>query len=208
MTKDTTKELSKLGFGLDFLEVMKTPPLLEYQTWQFLQDRILVLNDEVHDGSIFDDFTMRIIQFIAEDDKANLSYDERKPIKIYINTHGGDVTSALGLVGTMETSRTPVHTIVQTKAFSAGSIILTAGHKRFASKRAIILLHEGETGVRGSASKSKDTMAFFDQLDEQIKELFIETTNITSELYEKNRNKEWYIFANEALELGLVDEII
>jgi ATP-dependent Clp protease protease subunit len=208
MTKDTMHELSKLGFGLDFLEIMKTPPLMEYQTWQFLQERILVLNDEVHDGSIFDDFTMRIIQFIAEDDKLNLKYSERKPIKIYINTHGGDLSTALGLVGTMETSRTPIHTIVQTKAYSAGSIILTAGHKRFASKRAMILLHEGTTGVMGSAGKSKDTMAFYERQDDKVKELFLETTEISEELYEKNRHKEWYLFAEEALELGIVDEII
>ena len=64
-------------------------------------------------------------------------------------------------------------------------------------------------GATNSASKMKDTMKFFDALDDRIKQFVLDNTKMTSEFYDEIYEKEYYIFGNkEGKDLGIIDYVI
>jgi ATP-dependent protease ClpP protease subunit len=89
-----------------------------------------------------------------------------------------------------------------------GALILISGHRRTIYKNATALLHDGNLQLANSSKKAKQTMAFYDALELRLKNFIVENTKITPELYDSKNDEEWYIFGDEALELGIVDEVI
>jgi ATP-dependent Clp protease protease subunit len=142
-----------------------------------------------------------------EDSQKNIPICERKPIKIYINSLGGSLTDGYGLVDIITMSETPVYTIGIATAYSAGALILVAGHKRFMYPKASFMLHEGSAFIGGDAGKVKDTMKFYDKQLEIGREFILKRSRITPELYDQKQANDWYFTADECLSLGIVDEI-
>jgi ATP-dependent Clp protease protease subunit len=192
----------------EFTSMKKSPAFLEFTHWKQLKDRVLVINDDVADYLI-DEIVMPIIQWNKEDEDLGLSVEERTPIKVYINSNGGDVDVCLGIIGAFNASKTPIHTIALGKAYSCGALILINGHKRFAYPTSSILIHEGTTGVMNSSSKTRDYVSFNERINnEVVKKFIINRTKISEELYDKNYRNEWYFLGKDALGLGVIDELI
>jgi ATP-dependent Clp protease protease subunit len=183
----------------------KLPPFDNYLTYQRYQNREIYLNDVVDDW-VIDDIVSAIYEYNSAD--TDIPVEERKVIKIYVNTNGGAIDSCMALLGAMRTSKTPIHTIVQGKAYSAGSLILLAGHHRVAYQESVILIHEGYMGFSNASSKARDYVEFTERQEEKIKQFILSKTKITSEQYDEKYRKEWYMLAEDALALGIVDEII
>jgi ATP-dependent Clp protease protease subunit len=186
-----------------FSQLQKTPPLDEYIAWKDWQNRILIINEPIDENSVYN-FILPILRWNKEDDEN----DVRKTITIYLNTPGGDVGVGLILAEVIKKSKTPVHVITVGEAASMGSIILMSGHKRIAYSFASILIHDGEVGMRGSRNKVKDNMKFYEEKYDQLKTFIIDHTKITEEKLEEMKDREWWITAEQALELGIIDEII
>lgn len=199
------KQLNDQEFFIDteFQTLKELTPLANYNQWKQHKERILVINSDINDYLV-DEIILPIIQWNIEDE----GKETREPIKIYINTDGGDIDVAMGIIGVIQASKTPVYTIVLGKAYSAGALILVAGHKRFGYKHSNILIHEGTTGVMNSTSKTEDFINFSKRQKNRIKKIFAENTKITPEMYDSKYREEWYMFSDEALELGILDEII
>lgn len=89
-----------------------------------------------------------------------------------------------------------------------GFVLGIAGHKRFASKHAKFLWHDGTSGALNSSAKVRDEIAFQSRNEERIREFVLSHTNIDPDLYDSKLRVEWYMFADEAKELGAVDYII
>ena len=89
-----------------------------------------------------------------------------------------------------------------------GFLIGLAGHKRYASKTAKFLMHDGTNFVINSGAKAQDQMEFNKRIEQRIKEYVLAQTKITSEMYDAQMRKEWYMFADEAKNLGVTDYII
>ena len=89
-----------------------------------------------------------------------------------------------------------------------GSILLMSGHVRRAYAFTNILIHDGSTMIAGSSNKVKDHMKFYEEKNEQVKKFILSNTRITAERYDEMSDREWWMTAEKALELGLVDEII
>lgn len=172
---------------------------------EHLKERKIVFNREV-DYSIIEEVILQIIKFNKED--KDIPVNKRKPILMYIASGGGCAISGFALLDVMKQSKTPIHTIDLCSSYSMASYILMAGHKRFALKHASVLLHDGGFGLQGSANKNKDTIEFYNRLDSNIKNFVIENTNIEEELYDSKIDREWYIFPEEAKELGIIDYIV
>lgn len=189
----------------DFLDMMKTPKYDDYIQWQDIKSRTLTLNDAV-DDYIIEQFVMPIIRWNKEDEGKPI--EERKKITLYLNTPGGDIFTGLALAEAIKKSKTPVHIIVLSSAASMGSVILVSGHMRTAFEYANILIHDGNTGISGSSNKVKDHMKYIEKKNDQIKNFIINNSNITVEKYDSMADREWWITAAEALELGLIDEIV
>lgn len=170
-----------------------------------LENRVLVLNCGV-DSSLLEDVLLFIMYWNKED--KYLPVDERVPIKLYINSEGGDAYSAYMLIDAIRNSKTPVYGVGFGLVASAAYYVYIACHRRYSFENTTFLQHDGYIEVNNSAGKTKDVFEFNKKLEDRFKKLVIERTNIDSEFYDKKYASEMYMFADEAKENGVVDEII
>lgn len=170
-----------------------------------LKQRKLFLNDDVSSYSVAD-IVKHIMQFNAED--KNTSIEKRTPILLYVTSNGGDVDAGFELIDVIQNSKTPVYTINLGYQYSMGFLIGLAGHKRYATKNAKFLHHDGTNVIVNSGTKVKDQMEFQDKVESRIKNYVIQRTKVTEQEYDTHLRQEWYLFADEAKERGMVDYII
>lgn len=191
-----------LPFDLVSLENSKLDDMFRLKD---LQQRKLFLNDEI-DMMTVEEIVKWILQYNADDKGVEPS--ERKPILLYLSSEGGKVEAGFQLIDVIENSKTPVYTINLGYWYSMGLIIGLSGHKRFATQNAQFLLHDGSVAIYNSSGKAADQAAFIKKQDERIKEYVLNRTTLTSKMYNKKYQTEWYMFADEALKYGFIDHII
>jgi len=135
---------------------------------------------------------------------------EPKPLKIFINSNGGDVFAAIPLIDAIKNCKIPVHTYVEGMAASAASLISMVGHKRFITKNSFMLIHELRTGVQGTYSDIMDEKENCDKLMTVIKKIYLERTagKLESDILEKILKRDIILTSDECLNYGLVDEVI
>jgi ATP-dependent Clp protease protease subunit len=133
-----------------------------------------------------------------------------KPIEIYIDSYGGNIYQCFGLISVIEKSITPVHTIVTGCAMSCGFMILISGHKRFGYRLSTPLYHQVTSGFWGKLEDMEIDVKETRRLQTIIEQETLEKTNITKKkLTEIRKTKtDWFMNAEEAKELGVIDEII
>ena len=168
------------------------------------QDRIFWLSEAVEDCA---EDLIKLIMRSNKEDKG-LSVEERKPIKIFIDSPGGDVIFMNSIIKAIEISKTPVWTINYCTAYSAASLILAAGHKRYALPGSHVLVHNGYCSYSGEASQVESTKKYFDKLNKVINDWFLSKTKIDPKAYKKKAISDWFMTAEESLENGIVDRII
>lgn len=170
-----------------------------------LKQRKLFVSTNICQETV-DDVIRHIMQINRED--VGIPYKDRKPIILYVTSNGGDVDAGFTLIDVILSSETPVYVINQGYQYSMGFLIGLAGHKRFAMPHAKFLMHDGAQFIYNSGAKAQDQMEFNKRMEERIKEYVLSKTKITSEMYDSQMRKEWYMFADEAKELGVTDYII
>ena len=189
---------SELGF-LGDNELNKEVESLLYN------DRIIIIDKEL-DTVLLRDVVLHIVQWNKED--MDIPKDKRRPIKLIIDSEGGNVICTLNLIDAIRSSITPVYGVAFSLAASAAAYVLIACEKRFAFEHSTILLHDGTQAVYHTANKAKDTMRYYDRLDDIVKKLVVSNTNIPEGEYEDNKDREQYFFAEEAKAKGIIDYII
>ena len=170
-----------------------------------LKQRKLFLNADVDQFSIAD--AVRHIMQINKEDQF-IEPAERKPILLYLTSSGGEVESGFELIDMIMNSKTPVYTINLGYQYSMGFLIGLAGHKRFASRNARFLMHDGSNFICNSGAKAQDQMKFNEKSEERIKQYVISRSKLSPEEYDSKLRVEWYLFADEAKEKGFVDYIL
>lgn len=200
-------ELEDLEIGVinlnDLIDThLPDPPTLEF--YRGLKNREIVWNGEIDDTLV--DIGTYIRRWNKED--AGVPVESRKPIKLFINSDGGTVDAAMNLINIIEVSKTPVLTVGLGRVYSAGGLLLMAGHKRYIFKDTTCLIHDGSSGAIGSIGKLMDSLEFTRKLEERMKQYIISRTKITSAMYDKNYRKDWFLFSDEMIKLGIADEIV
>lgn len=190
---------------MDIFEVLKDDGLYEQIVKEHLQERKIILNDNIDDG-VIENVCLMIMKW-NKDDKY-LPEDERQPIYIYINSDGGEMIAGSQVLSSIATSTTPVITVGFGKCASMASYILAAGHERYCFENTVVLYHDGQTGYVSSSNKGKDIQKFYDNLDVRMTKFMVEHTNMTEDFLEEIKDREYYMFADEAKEKGIVDKII
>lgn len=180
------------------------PSLLEY--YKDVEDRVYWIEGEIDDSTL--DLVKTIMRINLEDSKYKIPAEERTPIKIFINTNGGDVQVMWTLINAMRISKTPVHTVAYCNALSAGAHILAAGHKRFAFPGATILVHSGGVGYQGTVEQVESAKKYYDALGKKANEKLLSDTKIAPKDLKKKGASDWYLSAEEALANGIIDRII
>lgn len=170
-----------------------------------LKQRKLFLNSDIEQFSVAD-IVKHIMQYNKED--KNIDPKDRQPILLYITSNGGEVDSGFELIDIIQISKTPVYTINLGYQYSMSFLIGLAGHKRFATKNAKFLMHDGSNFVHNSGAKAQDQMEFQKKVEERVKQYILSKSKLTNEEYNSKLRVEWYLFADEAKEKGFVDYII
>lgn len=174
---------------------------------EFIEKRILVFNTEV-DDDILENFVLYILKWNAEDNKAGIPIKKRKVIKIYFNSPGGDIFSGNMLMDVITASKTPIMGVAFSLVGSMAYHIYLACSERVAFPNSIFCQHEGDVAISNTSSKVKDVMGFFENLDERLKKHILDHTTMTPEFVADKEKNEYYMFAQEACENGIVNKII
>ena len=170
-----------------------------------LKQRKLFLPTEIEAETV-GDIVRHIMQINRED--ADVPPEERKPILLYVSCRGGNLDDGMSVIDAIENSLTPVYTINIGYAYSMGFLIGLAGHKRFCTKNAMFLMHDGTDFIMDSSAKAIDRLEFNKRMEARLKQYVISHSKITQEEYEQKYRVEWYMFSDEAKENGFVDFII
>lgn len=186
-------------------ELVKVSSIQEVLGLKDLQNRKITLNEDIEQYTIAD-IVKNIMQYNADD--KGIDIEARKPILLYIASNGGDVCAGFELIDAIQSSKTPVYTINLGNCYSMGFLISLAGHKRFASRNAKYLMHDGSSVIWNSGTKAQDQMEFNKRVEERIKQYILERSSLTEEEYDSKLRVEWYLFADEAKEKGFVDYIV
>jgi ATP-dependent Clp protease protease subunit len=171
-----------------------------------LEGRRLYINFGI-DESVIESIVYQIMRFNRED--KGKPVEERTPIKLFINSPGGDVCAGYGLIDAILTSKTPVYTINQAMCASMGFLIFIAGDKRYTMPHSEFLMHDGSTAGWDSTAKMKDRMDFeLGELEQMTREYILSRTQITEDMYKEKYRVEWYFLPKLAKEIGVADYII
>ena len=179
--------------------------LYEETIRDWLDNRTLIINEQI-DDDVIESFILFILKWNRED--RHVPVDERTPIKIYVNCPGGDLVVAMNLCDAIMNSKTPITGVGFGLVASAAFHIFISCHKRLAFQNTVFLMHDGSVSVSSSGSKAKDTMKFYDRIDERVKAHVISHTEMSEEFYDDHYDQELYLYADEAKELGVIDEIV
>ena len=168
---------------------------------RLLNDRIIVLSDEVNDA------TASIV--VAE-----LLYlegqDPEKDISLYINSPGGSVTAGMAIYDTMQYIKCDVSTICIGMAASMGAFLLSAGAKgkRYALPNSEIMIHQPLGGAKGQATEIQIVAEHILRTREKLNGILAANTGKSIEEIARDTERDNYLTAQEAMEYGLVDKVI
>ena len=168
---------------------------------RLLNDRIIVLSDEVNDATA----SVVIAQLLYLEGQ-----DSEKDISLYINSPGGSVSAGLAIYDTMQYIKCDVSTICMGMAASMGAFLLSSGAKgkRFALPNAEIMIHQPLGQARGQAT---DIIIHADHIKftrERLNKILAENTNQPLEIIERDTERDNFMSAEEALDYGLIDKVI
>lgn len=168
------------------------------------QDRVFWVTGEINDGLL--DLVRMIIRCNRED--KGKPAEDRLPIKVFIDSPGGDVCALWTTIKAIEISKTPVHTINYCTAFSAAADLLAAGHKRYALPGTSVMIHSGSCMFGGTMEQAENMKKHFDKLGKKVTDYFLAHTKVDPKTFKKKAPSDWYMDEDDALQNGLIDEII
>lgn len=204
--------VSESIYDADNIEDIITDPAVDLNDEQIISNFNYLSRSLYLTGEITQEIASKIFQMINlwnEIDSSNeIEDDDRNPIKIYINTPGGDLDATFSIIGAIKASKTPVHTITIGQAYSGGFLIQISGDKKFCYPYSSFLFHEGSSFDCGDAHKFIQHTEFYKTQLNIMKELIINNTKISESEYESHHKDDWFITAKEAVEKGIVDTIL
>ena len=171
---------------------------------RLLKDRIIFLGEDVNATTA----SLVVAQLLFLE-----SEDPDKEINLYINSPGGSVTDGLAIVDTMNYIKCPVSTTCIGLAASFGAVLLANGAKgkRYATPNAEILIHQPLIGGNGLTGQTTDIKIHAENMiktRERLNKILSDTTGQPIEKVMQDTERDHYMTAEEALEYGLIDEIL
>lgn len=132
-------------------------------------------------------------------------------VTIWLNSGGGSIIDGLALIDMIDTFDIPVEIIATGEVQSMGIPILAAGTKghRCATANTVFMMHEGCSGIYGGPPELERGAEFLKMLEKKVKKIVVKRTKLKAREYDKlNVHLPYYFDAKEALEIGLIDQII
>lgn len=168
---------------------------------RLLNDRIIVLSDEVNDATA----SLVVAQLLYLEGQ-----DPEKDISLYINSPGGSVAAGFAIYDTMQYIKCDVSTICMGMAASMGAFLLSSGAKgkRFALPNSEIMIHQPSGGAQGQATEIEITAKQILKIRERLNKILADNTGKPIDIIAKDTERDNFMSADEALDYGLVDKIL
>ncbi len=168
---------------------------------RLLQERIIFLGEEINDTVA--DVVMAQLIFLEYE-------NPDKDITLYINSPGGVVSAGLAIYDTMQFIKPDVSTICIGQAASMGAVLLAAGAegKRFALPHASVMIHQPLGGASGQATDIAIRAKEILRIKDTLSEVLATHTGKDKDVIRQDTDRDNHMTAQEALEYGLVDEIL
>jgi ATP-dependent Clp protease protease subunit len=168
---------------------------------RLLKDRIIFLGTEI-DDHVANIIIAQLLFLEAE--------DEKRDIKMFINSPGGIVTSALAIYDTMQFVKPNVQTICLGMAASAASLLLAAGEKgkRYILPNSRVMIHQPLGGVEGQVTDITIRAEEMLRIKNQLLDIYQKHTGQKRDKLERDMERDFFLSAHDSKEYGLVDEII
>jgi ATP-dependent Clp protease protease subunit len=170
---------------------------------RLLKDRIVMLDTDVNEHSA----SLVVAQLLFLE-----SEDSNKDILFYINSPGGVVTAGMAIYDTMQFIKPDVSTIVMGQACSMGSLLATAGApgKRMILTNARHMIHQPSGGAGGQATDMEIQVNEILKMKKTLTQIYVDhnSKDKTFEELSKDRERDNFMSAQEAIDYGLADEII
>lgn len=180
------------------------PELLEF--YKNIDNRMYWIDSEI------DNYSLELIKYIltwnGEDKKLCIPIEQRKPIKLFFFSPGGDIDINYALIDTIELSQTPIIGINIGQCASAAAFIFLSCHKRYMLPHSYFLFHQGSGTIAGNFGEICAQMQDYQQQVDELAAFMIKHTNYTKEEIEDNIVNEWYVRKDEALNKRVCDGII
>ena len=168
---------------------------------RLLKDRIIFLGTPIDDG-VANLIMAQLLHLESE--------DPDKDIYVYINSPGGSITSLFAIYDTMKYIKPDVATVCMGLAASAGAVILAGGTpgKRYSLPHARIMLHQPAGGAEGTSKDIEIQAKLITDMRNQINGLLADFTKKDIEQISVDTDRDFWMTAQEALEYGIVDEVL
>ena len=168
---------------------------------RLLKDRIIFLGTPIDDG-VANSIMAQLLHLESE--------DPEKDIYVYINSPGGSITSLFAIYDTMKYIKPDVATVCMGLAASAGAVILAGGTpgKRYSLPHARIMLHQPAGGAEGTSKDIEIQAKLITDMRHQINGLLAEFTKKDIDQISVDTDRDFWMTAQEALEYGIVDEVL
>ena len=167
---------------------------------RLLKDRIIIINGEIDDT-------------LANSVVAQLLYLDginNDDISIYINSPGGSITAGMAIYDTMNFISSSVSTICIGMAASMAAFLLSSGEegKRYCLSNAEVMIHQPLGGAQGQATEIKIAAERILKLKKKLNKILAINTRKNIKKIEKDTERDYFMDSKEALEYGIVDEIL
>ncbi|MCK9471499.1 MAG: ATP-dependent Clp endopeptidase proteolytic subunit ClpP [Bacilli bacterium] len=168
---------------------------------RLLKDRIIMLSGEINDA-LANSIVAQLLFLAAE--------DSEKDIYIYINSPGGSVTAGMAIYDTMNLIAPDICTICTGLAASMASFLLASGTKgkRYCLPNSEVLIHQPLGGASGQATEIQIAAKHILRIRERMNRILAEKTGKSLDQINIDTERDNYMFAEEALEYGLIDAIM
>ncbi len=183
--------LEKTGFGERSYDIFS----------RLLRDNIIFIGFPVNDA---------IANLVIAQMLFCTSESPEKTIRLYINSPGGSITAGLAIYDTMQYVPNEVETVCVGQAFSMAAVLLAGGTKgqRRALPNSRILVHQPMGGAGGQASDVERHAREILQWRDKLNEILAEKTGQPIDRVAKDADRDFFMSADEALEYGLIDEVL
>jgi ATP-dependent Clp protease protease subunit len=170
-----------------------------------IDDEVIYLHGPIKDGETL----YNIMSAIRVFSKYRTEEEKNQPITISINSSGGDIFEMNGIIDYIHSLPFKVNVVCRGQACSAAAWILAMGTGiRAMSKYSTLMLHEGFYSMEDKFHSMKSSMHYFDHLESVGLQMLKDKTGIDTEFWKEKCKVDWYLTAEEALKLKLIDKIL
>lgn len=166
---------------------------------RLLKDRIIFVL-----GQVDDTMANSIVSQLLFLEKEN----PEKEIQMYINSPGGSVTAGMSIFDTMKMITPKINTVCIGQACSMGAFLLSQGDKRYCAPSARVMIHQPSGGFQGQATDWDIHNAEINRMKEFLTQQMADTSNVSYSEIRRLCERDYFIGAEQALELGIIDAII